>query len=353
MLECIVNFLKVRENEPDLNRARFMAMTRLIPLMYLILSINMIAVSWAHWTVAPLTLTVAIPTALILFNGKRAIDYFRAREKILSDAHILKQLRGTVWVAGPAGMIFTCWALAFYQYGSSHQHVQIVFFIGVTVMACGLCMMHLRQAPIILILAVIPETSVFLILQGDGVLTAIALNLALVSSVILVILYNHHDDFARMIYQQTAQSDHRKRLEDLNKENMRLANTDSLTGLPNRRAFLSNIDDMVNTSLHGGPGFVVALLDLDGFKAINDLYGHPAGDELLIETGHRLTIALGTDVFIARLLDVRGPPCLTALTTLFILRKSTPRVNRLSSPSTMRRTSVEPAPSNKNCVRST
>jgi diguanylate cyclase (GGDEF)-like protein len=69
----------------------------------------------------------------------------------------------------------------------------------------------------------------------------------------------------------------------------RLAFHDPLTGLPNRRKF----DHTVSAALSAPPGadrtHAVLLLDLTGFKAINDVYGHPIGDAVLIEVGLRLT----------------------------------------------------------------
>ena len=62
------------------------------------------------------------------------------------------------------------------------------------------------------------------------------------------------------------------------------ANTDGLTGLANRRAF----DASLTQALHDGDGVVLLILDLDHFKSFNDSFGHPAGDEVLRETGRLL-----------------------------------------------------------------
>lgn len=71
---------------------------------------------------------------------------------------------------------------------------------------------------------------------------------------------------------------------------------DPLTGLPNR-AYLSQHLSQV---LSDGPAAVM-LVDLDGFKAVNDLLGHEAGDTLLVEMGGRLRAAVPAHQFIARL----------------------------------------------------
>jgi diguanylate cyclase (GGDEF)-like protein len=60
-----------------------------------------------------------------------------------------------------------------------------------------------------------------------------------------------------------------------------LADHDSLTRLPNRRAFVERLDAEVARAGRYGSGFALALCDLDGFKAVNDSFGHSAGDEAL------------------------------------------------------------------------
>jgi diguanylate cyclase (GGDEF)-like protein len=66
------------------------------------------------------------------------------------------------------------------------------------------------------------------------------------------------------------------------------ATHDGLTGLLNRTAFLSELD----TSLASGRQPTLVFLDLNGFKAINDLHGHDRGDEILRVIGERLAGAL-------------------------------------------------------------
>lgn len=80
-------------------------------------------------------------------------------------------------------------------------------------------------------------------------------------------------------------------------EATRLSLTDELTGLPNRRALMAAADD----ALKDGSSLGLALLDLDGFKDVNDTLGHTMGDEVLTTLAHRMRTALGREVFVARL----------------------------------------------------
>jgi diguanylate cyclase (GGDEF)-like protein len=78
-----------------------------------------------------------------------------------------------------------------------------------------------------------------------------------------------------------------------------LATTDSLTGLPNRLAFLEDLDAALRDA--AAHPVAVALLDLNDFKDINDTHGHDTGDEVLRHTATRLRAALPPGGSVARL----------------------------------------------------
>jgi diguanylate cyclase (GGDEF)-like protein len=79
-----------------------------------------------------------------------------------------------------------------------------------------------------------------------------------------------------------------------------LAATDPLTGMPNRRAFLDRQSAAVDASAWGHPT-VVCLVDLDGFKAVNDAGGHAAGDAMLTTVGAALGRVVRETDTVARL----------------------------------------------------
>jgi predicted signal transduction protein with EAL and GGDEF domain len=86
------------------------------------------------------------------------------------------------------------------------------------------------------------------------------------------------------------------RLETANRRILQLAQTDILTSLANRRAFMKRLKMAINASLRGSPAFAVLYLDIDDFKDVNDTLGHAMGDQLLKEVVARLKSVLACNV---------------------------------------------------------
>jgi len=80
-----------------------------------------------------------------------------------------------------------------------------------------------------------------------------------------------------------------------------LAFSDPLTGLANRTSLMPALDQAVQRARRRGSKLAVVFLDLDGFKQINDVHGHDAGDALLIELAGRLRDNLRSSDLVARL----------------------------------------------------
>ena len=81
----------------------------------------------------------------------------------------------------------------------------------------------------------------------------------------------------------------------------RLAGRDALTNLPNRRLALHNLGRLIARGRRGDTRFALLSFDLDGFKPVNDTYGHAAGDLLLAEIGRRLSDSVRPGDLVARM----------------------------------------------------
>jgi GGDEF domain-containing protein len=106
--------------------------------------------------------------------------------------------------------------------------------------------------------------------------------------------------FAGLLAYMWASLRHARRLEHANSRNLELAQTDLLTNLPNRRAFVKWLTMAFTACWRGAPPFAVLYLDIDDFKDVNDTLGHAMGDLLLKEVVNRLRSAVRPGDMVAR-----------------------------------------------------
>ena len=124
----------------------------------------------------------------------------------------------------------------------------------------------------------------------------------------------------------TALKEHQQQLEHI-------AHYDALTNLPNRVLLADRIQQAMAQTERHGKQLGVAYLDLDGFKAVNDRYGHDVGDELLIAVAQRMRTALrdgdtlariGGDEFVAVLVNMDQPESCEMVLSRLLLAAADP-----------------------------
>ncbi|MDE2377208.1 EAL domain-containing protein [Bradyrhizobium sp.] len=287
-LAAAARLFRVPADNPDLMRAQFDAFSKQIPLLYAILLTNTFAVSYTHLAVAPIWLSVVVPALLCAVGIARLFWWQRKRHRVHSDAEILHSLRVTNWTTLPIAAGFAAWSFALYPYGDSFAQGQIAFFMAVTVIGCIFCMMHLRSVALIVTIVVDVPYVLYFFATGEPTLKAIAVNNLLVTGAMVTVLFIYSRDFADLVASRKSLMAQQAATQALSDANFRLANLDSLTELPNRRRFFAELADAFGDAQRNGSRLAVGIIDLDGFKPINDNYGHSIGDRVLIEVGRRI-----------------------------------------------------------------
>ena len=292
--ERFASQFKVDTSDPDIMRAQLDAFTKQVPLLYFILAVNAGAAAFTHYGIAPFFLSVVVPGTLILAVVARIVHWLRSGRQEFNRDQAARRLVMTVRLGGVFAILFLTWAISLMAYGDAYSQSQVVFAIAVTAFSCILCLTHLRAAALTVTAIVIPVFAVILLFSGERSFIAIGFNLILVSAAMVYVLLIQSRDFTQMVRAQGET----QRLSD---DNYRLANLDALSDLPNRRQFFSRLDACVARAKETGETFCVGTVDLDGFKPVNDLYGHLTGDRLLVETGRRLMALADENTFFARL----------------------------------------------------
>ena len=151
------------------------------------------------------------------------------------------------------------------------------------VLAFMVCTLHYT---LIASASVAPDTTVAL---SSGLIPAPTLGVAVVIAVLLVM----GSGFSTYVIDLRSRTESADRIHQL-------SFNDSMTGLPNRIAFNERLAFDAAEAHEKAHKLAAFSIDIDGFKDVNDLFGHAAGDLLLIEVANRMRSALGKGEFLAR-----------------------------------------------------
>lgn len=282
--------------------AQYGELKRQVPLLYVLLILNACGVTYSQFDFAPAWATVGFLGLLIATCGWRIVCWTKAPEAhrvSFADARI--QLVRTTVLAGALGVVFLVWSLMMSRYGGPAEQGHVALFIGVTVIGCIFCLACLPSAAMLVTAVVTLPYSVFYVLRGDPVFAGMALNIALVTGVMVRVLLNGFAGFTSTIRSRAELLAKQEETQRLSRENARLAHTDALTGLPNRRHFFGSFEERLQIAAREQRQLAIGVLDLDRFKAVNDTYGHAFGDRLLVEVALRLSAFIRNEVICARL----------------------------------------------------
>ena len=294
ILERAGSLLAVPRDNPELVKAQFQVFSRHVPMMYGVVLVNAWALAVVAWGSSPRWLTLHVPAVFSAICLIRLLSWWKSRNQCPPAELARGALIRTNMLAAVMALSITAWALTLSRYSSQEIDSIIAFFLGITGVSVVICLLHLRSAAFIVAIgANIPFVAMYSLSDSPSHVAMAFIMLVVVLS-LLIVVYAQSGHFASSI-------DARTKLEAANQENFRLANLDSLTDLSNRRQFFAHLEEKYAAAQANGTRLAVGVLDLDGFKPVNDVYGHAVGDALLIDVAERLEAFSGKSMMVARL----------------------------------------------------
>ena len=237
---------------------------------------------------------ILLPSALIAVSVLRLRSWFKARAGI--DDETLDAVRRKVRTASILGPTLTLafvlvTAVSTWRDGVVEFALALVA-VWVVAAVCAVCLnMVASEARVIVVAATAPLIVAFLA-RGAELTLCLAALIAIAAGFVIRVLGENFRLFAEIVRSRFVIAEQQRLAEQARQAAMTIALTDDLTGLPNRRCFQSLLADKITTAARTGKPFALGLIDLDGFKPINDLHGHPAGDEILRQVADRLASAM-------------------------------------------------------------
>ena len=289
----------VTERDLELVHAQYLVFVKQIPLLYFILAVNTLAVVYSVAGIGPTALTVYFPAGLVVICAVRGYLWWRRGDQHVTPALALRRMRTTTFFAALLAALFTIWGFIVYGYCDEMTKDPVVFFLGMTMISCTFGLTCLLPAALIVSVIGVAPYSSFFFFADHGRFRAMAVNLALVGLGLVLTILRNYRQFAHFVASQRELVDKHAETARLAEENDRLANLDALTGLPNRRRFIARLTQLCEDAQAGE--VAMAFVDLDGFKNVNDDFGHEVGDKLILHAATAFAERVPSGGLLARL----------------------------------------------------
>jgi diguanylate cyclase (GGDEF)-like protein len=273
-----------------LAREQYRSLARLGPYVHGVVILAALALFGATAPVGSLVNGMLLPAALVAVSIYRLMFWSKARARVEFETLDLVQRRvRAASLLGPAltfAFALTT-AIATWEDGLLEFALALLAVWGVAAV-CAFCLNTMAsEASIIVVAATVPLIVAFLA-RGADLTLALAALVAVATCFLIRMLEENFRMFAEIVRSRFEIAEKQRVAEEAQKAAMTIALTDDLTGLPNRRCFQTLLAERMMSGTGPAKPFALGLVDLDGFKPINDAHGHPVGDEVLRQVADRL-----------------------------------------------------------------
>jgi diguanylate cyclase (GGDEF)-like protein len=224
----------------------------------------------------------------------RLVSWFEARASVEFEAlDLVRRKMRLAIILGPTltfGFALTT-AISAWQEGVV-EFALALLAVWVVATVCAISLNRIAGEANVIVIAATASVVVAFLVRGSELTLGLAPLVAIAACFIIRMLDEHFRMFAEILRSRFVIAEQQRVAEEARQAAMTIALTDDLTGLPNRRCFQSLLANRIRTATETGEPFAMGLIDLDGFKPINDVHGHPAGDKILRQVANRLAKAM-------------------------------------------------------------
>jgi len=275
--------------------AQFQSFATKMPAYYMSIAAMKLATACTFHSAAPTWLSLCYPAFFLVLSLARGFWWWQHRNDVPTEPEADRYLKKSTILLLASAATLAWMDVSLFRYGDVEQRYFILFHLLFAAVSGSFCLMHLRAAATMIGVALMVPFAWLTYSTGEASSLATALDAIVMVAVMSVAILRYQADFVHLV--RTSNETAR-----LSRENVLLANTDTLTGLQNRRRFFATLQAKTVASSRSKtvPPFAVGILDLDGFKPVNDTHGHNVGDAVLAEVALRLAYASSEVTYLCR-----------------------------------------------------
>lgn len=257
----------------------------LTPMLFLMLAATTPTAIYAGIDTVHPVIRIGFPVILAAIGLLGFLVLKLNRGRRMSPRRARRLIAEATWLSGTTGAMCSSWTVLNWLAAPPSTHSYYAMIMAMGSLATAYCLSSIRLATVVNLVIGLGPISFLMLTSGIAPEIAAGTSLVFATVFLLRMILQQHGQLIDLLQLQLQMRD--------------LAHTDPLTGLANRREFDLRLDAEIAAARDGHP-FAIALLDLDGFKPVNDQHGHAIGDGLLCEIAQRLRAACGDHAVVAR-----------------------------------------------------
>jgi diguanylate cyclase (GGDEF)-like protein len=272
-------------------REQYYSLTRLVPVLYIVVIIATASLSFGFSGTVPAWLINWLPMAILVVVTLRLRYWNQARAfgRDQDMAIIRRDIRG-MHIVGPLITLgFTLIGIGMVSYGDTYQQSLAAVSIWITAIISAFCLAALPSAAMMVVLCAGFPLAVSFLWSGNDLMMMLAGLFAIITYLVIYMLQQNYTAFRTIVQSRAEINKKHLQTEKARQSATELAYTDHLTNVANRRYFEDLLNERVSDPELRHKPFAVCIIDLDGFKPVNDVHGHRVGDGVLVEVAARMT----------------------------------------------------------------